>query len=614
MAKHSNTGRNRAAVAATLHHDIYSYSPIYEWTSYKTFTGMVLSWISIFFILFYIVLTLREYIVRPPELVSQGDIDLLQTPEEFHFAIPKIGMRLEYTNSSEPDEGRQTVALSNDNPFVELRFHHVVMRDQVRVKETELDTRDCEVSLIQSICPVVSSTQKLQGVAMKSEFEFLEISVDKCNPSNGRNRICASLREIDESLESGEFRVRTELSLEAGQFDVEKFHETGNGSVASNRSMTFYSLPGIEVRGDIIFKARKIQKEQRFIGSPPMPEIETKVLSFSRREITYRPRPKAGSNLLSFVVRIDDNVRLEEVAYWCPSILDLFGLWGAMASFIATLSIGFLATNYNRWRFHRHFRKMANVKRREAQVITEASMEWMRKKKDGDDETATSSDGGSRMLVANSRRRKEIYQNLQEQYDALLVEPDIRLFESHHFDQQGHVSMSAAELKFPSTAFGELRRLAILEHGKKKRAAMFLSLWYGRLLVKRGFIKHSERRRELFSPMQGTSSALMTEPNLLEVIRSTLSRLRHRNGPKSAENVISPSFQHLHCRESDWASRDIETGRFECSDDGDAGNEESHTSRSSVCTSERSRVNDVKAQQLHAVEVIAQLDPLTNTS
>ena len=44
---------------------------------------------------------------------------------------------------------------------------------------------------------------------------------------------------------------------------MERFHATGDGSVPSNRSMNFYSLPGLEVRGDIIFRARKIQKEQR---------------------------------------------------------------------------------------------------------------------------------------------------------------------------------------------------------------------------------------------------------------------------------------------------------------------------------------------------------------
>jgi hypothetical protein len=99
-----------------------------------------------------------------------------------------------------------------------------------------------------------------------------------------------------------------------------------------------------------------------------------------------------------------------------------------------------------------------------------------------------------------TRNRDDMYDNLQTRYDALMVEPDIRLFETHHFDNEGRMAMNAAELKFPSTAFGELRRLAIMEHGKKKRAAQFISLWYGRHLVRKGFIKDEKRRRELFAP------------------------------------------------------------------------------------------------------------------
>ena len=92
-----------------------------------------------------------------------------------------------------------------------------------------------------------------------------------------------------------------------------------------------------------------------------------------------------------------------------------------------------------------------------------------------------------------------------------MIEPDIRLFETHHFDNDGRMAMTAAELKFPSTPFGELRRLAIQEHSKKKRAAQFLSVWYGRHLVRKGFVKDERRRRELFAPayeeLSGTRNA-----------------------------------------------------------------------------------------------------------
>lgn len=130
-----------------------------------------------------------------------------------------------------------------------------------------------------------------------------------------------------------------------------------------------------------------------------------------------------------------------------------------------------------------------------------------------------------------TRNRKAMYNNLQEQYDALMVEPDIRLFENHHFDSEGRMAMSAAELKYPSTPFGELRRLAIMEHGKKKRAAQFISVWYARHLVKRGFIKDAKRRRELFAP-PGEESLLVGQSSSQPRSGGFWQKLRQR--PRSA--------------------------------------------------------------------------------
>lgn len=267
-------------------------------------------------------------------------------------------------------------------------------------------------------------------------------------------------------------------------------------------------MPDVELRTDIVLKARTVSKEQRYLGSPPMPETEINILSFDRKETSFKPRMTNGTRLMTFSIRIDDNVRLEEVNYWCPSLLDLFGLWGAMVSFTATMSLGFFAMLYNRWSFDRHFHKTMARKRREAQLLTMSSMAWMKKRdgRHGNDTENPDPEDAAASKATNTRSRQSVYRSLQEQHDALMVEPDIRLFESHHFeDQSERMHMSAAELKHPSTAFGELRRMAILEHGKKKRAAKFLGLWYGRHLVKKGFIQDPVRRAQLFCPPEFTA-------------------------------------------------------------------------------------------------------------
>jgi len=290
--------------------DIYAYNPSYEWTAHKTCFGMVMSYISIAFIVFYVALTTRDYIMKPPELVSQGDIDLLQVVREIPFNIPKLGLRLSYTNTSNP-LGPQA-ALENNNPYVRLQFRHVIMKDQERVQETILPFYRCTVSSRPSLCPIVNTTTyKLKGIFWKQDYEFLEILVNKCTGDIG----CAPLKVINQKLRSGEFRIRAQVSMEAEQFDIERFHQTGTGQVISNRSFDYYALPDIELKSDIIFRARKIQKEQRYIGSPPMPETVINVLSLFGRDTDYIPRIPNETNMMTFHVRLADNVKEEEVAY-----------------------------------------------------------------------------------------------------------------------------------------------------------------------------------------------------------------------------------------------------------------------------------------------------------
>jgi len=352
-------------------------------------------------------------------------------------------------------------------------------------------------------------------------------------------------------------------------------------------------------------QARRISKEQRYAGSPPLPETEIHVLSLRGRETNFLPRTRNETNLLTFVLRLADNVKLEEVSYWCPSILDLFGLWGAMASFAASLSLGFIAYQYNKWNFHRHFHDATLRKRRDAQQQTLATMQWLR---------------NSHPSVTPNR--DHMYKNLQAQYDALMIEPDIRLFETHHFDNDGRMAMTAAELKFPSTPFGELRRLAIQEHSKKKRAAQFLSVWYAGHLVRKGFIKDEQRRRELFAPRdeglsgspRDTAAGAMSSFGQEMSGRFNLQALRRRKGnlssktslsqpdqPNSSNNNVAVSGRHA----------DLENGVRSTGDD--KSSEASSESQTSISVPSGECREDTSETKQRALNAIAQLDLGTPT-
>ncbi len=415
------------------------------------------------------------------------------------------------------------------------------MKDQVRISETELDVQDCIVSSIPSLCPIVHKMYRLQGIYFKKNYKFIEILVNKCTGEAA----CAPLSVINGMISSGEFRIRALVSIESEQFDVERFHETGSGFAISNRSFEYYGLPNVEVHSDIYMQARRISKEQRYIGSPPLPQTEINVLSLRGRETNYLPRTTNETNLMTFVIRVADNVKLEEVSYWCPSVLDLFALWGAMASFAATLSLGFIAYQYNKWNFNRHFYKATIRKRREAQQQNLATIQWLRNTQN----------------FNSTPNRDHMYKNLQEQYDALMIEPDIRLFETHHFDTDGRMAMTAAEIKFPSTPYGELRLLAIQEHSKKKRAAEFLSIWYARHLVRKGFIKDERRRRELFAPVREEVLGARDAHGLeLYGRRFHLQSLRRRKRRESKNDWSSSNNNNNNADAVSWRCDDLEHG------------------------------------------------------
>jgi hypothetical protein len=142
----------------------------------------------------------------------------------------------------------------------------------------------------------------------------------------------------------------------------------------------------------------------------------------------------------TFYIRLSHSLSIEETQYWMPSLLDLFGMWGAIASFLTTLSFGLVAATYNRRRsqqsFHRH------------------------------------TEGLSSSNADRDNKELPTFASLQKE-----TQMDVRLFERDHFDENGRLIVTAQEFAIPTTVFGELRSFAIREHLRKRKAADLLHSW-----------------------------------------------------------------------------------------------------------------------------------------
>ena len=156
--------------------------------------------------------------------------------------------------------------------------------------------------------------------------------------------------------------------------------------------------------------------------------------------------------------------------YWIRSLLDLWGSWGALASFITVLSLGAIASWYNGYMFESHFHRKS----------ADALQTYDHFHRDG----------------------------LSEYF----YTADIRLFNNIDFDNFDRFNMTKEEFKFPSSAIEEMRKLAMEEHMRKRNAAKQIASWYLCQLVKqrKAIItfqrqqnisrKHQTNRRHLLVP------------------------------------------------------------------------------------------------------------------
>ncbi len=225
------------------------------------------------------------------------------------------------------------------------------------------------------ICPDSSlfKDQRIQGLYGDEAYRYFEVEVVKCQnaTTTTTNTVPhASQEDIDSVIEYGDVEVR--LSIADRLFDVEKYHNNNKNDFAGSRfsdcdqirgvtendalSWRIYIVPEREQLTEVYYQARSIRIEGRFLGSPPLPEKKLSLTSFHSMDTTYKKANGNEFTLINFYFRLHPQQKEEEMQYWIRSLLDLFGYWGAMASFLTVCSFGLVANLYNRWKFTMKYR------------------------------------------------------------------------------------------------------------------------------------------------------------------------------------------------------------------------------------------------------------------
>ena len=398
------TTRGRSSLKRELKRcDMYAHTPTYDLPAFTSWCGVAATFLTVTLYLSYMCVTLGQYVRNPPELGLQGT----QSVDGVAFPNPTIGLSVRYTDANGE---RQHVMPSANDDYFQVAAFHVTIQPNSRI-ETPLPLKRCpapknsEINHLNShICldnEAITEKLMLEGDYVSDTYKFIKVKVLVCQAN------CAiSKEEIENVVESG---VVVESVFYVQHFEVDTM-----GLSRCRMSERWYMVPGLEVLNEVYLLPRVIQHERRHWGSPPFPETETRLLDFEKIDSRLSPR-RNGDSYMTFYFRLSHGLSLEETAYWMPSLLDLFGAWGAFASFLSTLSLGLVARRYNQYRSQRSFSK--NVGRH------------------------------------------------------TLAGDDIRLYEKKHFDEQGRLIVTPNELQQPSTAYGELRLYASREHLRKKKAA-----------------------------------------------------------------------------------------------------------------------------------------------
>jgi len=374
------------------------------------------------------------------------------------------------------------VNASDTDRFFRITVAHVTIREQgLEPRITRLlNLKQCGKAVC--VNQEISKNIPLTGSFMSDRYQYVEVNILSCLDGNYfPNNECASREEIDATIRK---RAKIVLSLSVQDFDTPQYKlQHNNGVIGKQTHDRYYLIPEITLKNEVYLRGRQISHEKEHFGSPPFPEKVTNILDVDTIDSRQAPR-REGDNYATFYIRLSETISLEETQYWMPSLLDLFGMWGALFTFISTLSVGLAAKIYNSWKCYESFRRHLRCKSShlcKSSHFSEGFEGW-------------ANTIYSLHEVAQNARDIHLEEGIIHPQNHHDLDVDIRLFDKNHFDRNGRLVVSAEEFAMPTTIYGELRAFAIKEHVAKKKAAGLLSKWMRRRSIARNSQKNASHK------------------------------------------------------------------------------------------------------------------------
>ena len=308
--RHNNRPNNQD-IKAKL--DLFGATPEHTFPSFTTWFGVTSTILTILLFCMYLGITVNDFITEPPEVIKQGDNSI----DNVSFPVPKYtGIVLEYKLD---DGSKVKLNATNKDRYFRIQAAHITIREQDKLPRVKipLNLTDCiYTNGLQMICVSENLPEhiKLEGTYQSPKYQYIRIGVRSCTDEldateDDPDFKCAAKEEIDNIIKR---EVKIEINMGLQDFDVNLYHNRKGKSVTVKwASERYFLLPSQHTLVEAYLLGRVISFEDRFYGSPPMPQKSVSILSFQRMETRARPNYVTNDHFTTYV-RLSTTLQQEE--------------------------------------------------------------------------------------------------------------------------------------------------------------------------------------------------------------------------------------------------------------------------------------------------------------
>jgi len=443
--------------------DLYGIRPTYEWKSISSPFSKIMTIVTIGLALGYVSFTLQTFLGTPAELVQRSNFVM---DHDAFFKPPLVAFSVEYAvrNETTGEKEYRFLDFENEDTYFTFEYQHskfIEQRKGGKFTNAIVELIDCGDMVegyfpgLFCLSPEHAHKYPLQGEWIFPIYQYLNFKLNRCIGTTPGGTPCANEMEVAKVVASSD-SVQIALVVSGETYDP------ATGPRPVSHSWRWFAKPFYSLQHEVYLG-------QSIVDVPVSRWTETQdtvdLIHVSHLDSYDRPMDSPQTEYLEFFVRMDTTATQSELVYPTGSFITLVTLWGAFLNVLVNFSLGLLTRLVNNEIFKKRL-KRSTKKWKDRQLKKESDQQQV--VQDLKDECAPE----------QAPIKLHRYLPRSPCYEHPLDKLDVRLMDAEDLDAQGRFQVSPNELFHPTTVFGELRLMALKEHGRKRQAVTVLENFY----------------------------------------------------------------------------------------------------------------------------------------